>query len=53
MALYSASAENRATTHWRLEFHDMGESPRRMQKPLVGRRVDGQPVQSLSQYTVR
>ena len=44
MALCSASTEDLPTTDWRLDFHNMGESRRRMQEPLVERLVDGQPA---------
>lgn len=52
IARYSASAEDRATTGYFLAFQETGEEPRKMQNPVVERRVVAQEAQSLSQYAV-
>ena len=49
IALYSASAVDRATTLCFLDFQEIGELPRRMQNPEVESLVAGQLAQSLSQ----
>lgn len=51
-ARYSALALNRDTVGWRLDDHDIKESPRKMQYPDVERRVFGHPAQSASEYAM-
>ena len=51
-ALYSASAVDLATTDCFFVFQEIGEDPRRTQKPVVDLLVEGQLAQSLSQYAV-
>ncbi|GJV19607.1 alcohol dehydrogenase 1 [Tanacetum coccineum] len=50
IALYSASADDLDTTACFLDFHEIVESPRRMQYPVVDLLVMGQLAQSESQY---
>lgn len=52
MALYFASALERATIVFFLVFHEIVEDSRRMQKPVVDLLEVGQLPQSLSQYVV-
>ncbi|KNA20759.1 hypothetical protein SOVF_049300 [Spinacia oleracea] len=52
MALYSASALERATTVCFLDFQEIGDEPKRIQKPVVDLLDVGQLPQSLSQYAV-
>ena len=48
MALYSASAEERDTVCYFLDFQEINESPRKTQKPLIDLLVSGQVAQSES-----
>jgi hypothetical protein len=49
MALYSASAVDLATVLCLFDSHDIGEHPRKIQKPVVDFLVVGHLPQSLSQ----
>lgn len=48
MARYSASAEERETVVCFFDFHEINESPRKMQKPVTDLLVSAQPAQSQS-----
>ncbi len=49
MERYSASADDREIVGCFLDFQEMSEAPRKMQKPVVERLVSRHPAQSLSQ----
>ena len=52
IALYSASAEERETIGCFLDFHEIKESPRKMQKPVTDLRESGHRAQSESAKAV-
>ncbi|CAI0425245.1 unnamed protein product, partial [Linum tenue] len=51
-AIYSASAEDRATVFCFFELHEMGFEPRQNMYPDVLFRSSSDPAQSLSVYSV-
>ena len=53
MALYSASTEDLETIDCFLDFHEIKESPKKMQKPMVDLRVSIQDAQSASVYALK
>jgi hypothetical protein len=53
MARYSTSTEDRDTTDCFLDFQEIKDEPRNMQKPETERLVSGHDAQSESQYAMR
>ena len=53
MALYSASTEDLETIDCFLDFHEIRESLKKMQKPVVDLLVSIQDAQSTSVYAFR
>ena len=53
MALYSASTENLETTDCFLDFHEIKESPKKTQYPVVDLLVSTQDAQSTFVYAFK
>ena len=53
MAQYLASADDFKTFVYFLDFHELRESPRKIQYPVTDLLVILQPAQSESQYALR
>ena len=53
MVLYSASAEDLETMDCLLDFHEIRESPKKIQYPVVDHLVSIQDAQSTSMYAFR
>ena len=49
IALYSTSADERDTTVYFFDLHNIKDSPKKMQKPVMDLLVSGHPAQSESQ----